>query len=92
MRPVYWKSIGGWQWQMVTVKISSSVLVNLQLLLNCRLATLFLEMNRDSISTGQNKQTLSFSLIALVCSSLYLFICEQWLGILIWASGSFVPQ
>lgn len=51
MRPVYWKSIGGWQWQMVTVNISSSELVNLQPLLSYKVAMLFLEINRGSVSS-----------------------------------------
>lgn len=47
---------------------------------------------RQDKHLGQNKQTLFFSLIALSCLSLYLFISEQWLEILIWRSGPFVPQ
>lgn len=51
MRPVYWKSIGAWQWQMVTANIYSSERADLQPLLNYRVATLFLEMNRCNVST-----------------------------------------
>lgn len=61
MRPVYWKSICGWQWQMVTVNISSALLVNLQPLMSYRVAMLFLEMNTGSISSGGKISKLCLS-------------------------------